>query len=173
MSLSPRWVRCSLSTRGACRPSLYVSVPPSEYLLSSSHFPRSFTLSTFSLQEVCSTLLKLIFLFLILIYFNRVFRDSPFTLSSSLSLSFSQRQIVETQLLLCPHSFAGCPHRVRLCDLASHLSSCDFALALSPRPNKDRDASFTEDYEVVCPYASFGCTHTCMRANLQVHLTRW
>ena len=96
-----------------------------------------------------------------------------FSLSLSLSLSLSQRQIVETQLLLCPHSFAGCPHRVRLCDLASHLSSCDFALALSPRPNKDRDASFTEDYEVVCPYASFGCTHTCMRANLQVHLTRW
>ena len=33
--------------------------------------------------------LKLIFLFLILIYFHRVFRDSPFTLSFSLLLSLS------------------------------------------------------------------------------------
>ena len=53
---------------------------------------RSFTLSTSlspGLREVCSTLLELIFLFLILIYFHRVFRDSPFTLSFSLSLSLS------------------------------------------------------------------------------------
>ena len=94
MSLSPRWVRCSLSTRGACRPSLHVSVPPSEYLLPLHTLlrGRSFTLSTSlspGLREVCSTLLKLIFLFLILIYFHRVFRDSPFTLSFSLLLSLS------------------------------------------------------------------------------------